>query len=436
MSTLAQPDLLSTARDLASILRANAQRSDRDGRLPAESVTAMRDAGLFRLYVPRSLGGLQVDPVTHARIQEELSRHDSAAGWMLQASASSAWWCSRLPTETAQEIYADPDTTLAVSFPFPFEGEAVDGGLRLSGQRPFASNVSDASWIWVTSLTMVNGEPVLVDGAPMVRAAFFPASDAKIVKTWDTLGMRGTDSNDVSVEDLFVPERRTFRIGIDHTPGPFYDDPLYRVPAMVCVGSYAPAVALGMARDAIDEFVALAQGKTPFASSTTLRERATAQAKLGRADGLLRSARTTSTTGSRGRGNRPYPGRNSPWSSGPRCCWHPCRPLRRPRRRSTSCTRRQAPAPSPPSAAGWSSTSATPTCYVNRASSPKAALKRSVRSSSACRRTWASSPSEASTLTSPGLPSLQDKGWATLSTQARGTTSPDWGRQTRRENRR
>jgi len=104
--------------------------------------------------------------------------------------------------------------------------------------------------------------------------------------------MRGTDSNDVSVEDLFVPERRTFRIGIDHTPGPLYDDPLYRVPAMVCVGSYAPAVALGMARDAIDEFVALAQGKTPFASTTTLRERATAQAKLGRADGLLRSARS------------------------------------------------------------------------------------------------------------------------------------------------
>jgi alkylation response protein AidB-like acyl-CoA dehydrogenase len=292
VSTLAQPDLLSTATDIAPILRANSQRSDRDGRLPIESVKAMREAGMFRLYVPHALGGLQVDPVTHSRVQEELSRHDSAAGWMLQATASSAWWCSRLPTETAQEIYADPDTTLAVSFPTPFEGEAVEGGLRLSGQKSFASNVSDASWIWVTTLTMVDGKPVLVDGAPMLRAAFFPASDARIVKTWDTLGMRGTDSNDVAVEDLFVPERRTFRIGIDHTPGSLYDDPLYRAPAMVCVGSYAPAVALGMARDAIDEFVALAHGKTPFASSSTLRERATAQAKLGRANGLLQSARS------------------------------------------------------------------------------------------------------------------------------------------------
>ena len=256
-------------------------------------MNALRDAGFFRLYVPRSLGGLQADPVTHALVQEELARHDSAAAWMLQATSSSAWWCSRLPSETAEEIYGeDPDQVIAVSFPIPFEGERVDGGLRLSGQRAFASNISDASWIWVTSLTVDNGEPELVDGAPLVRAAFFPAHEATVVRTWDTLGMRGTDSNDVSAQNLVVPDRRTFRIGIDHTPGPLYDDPLYRAPAMVLVGSYIPGVALGIARDAIDEFVALAEGKTPFASATTLRERATAQAKLGRAEGLLQSARS------------------------------------------------------------------------------------------------------------------------------------------------
>lgn len=292
MSTVAQRDLVDVARQLAPTLRANARLSDRDGRLPADSLSALREAGLFRMYVPRSLGGLQVDPVTFARVQEELSRHDSAAGWILQATGSSAWWCSRLPTETAQEIYGDdPDQVLAVSFAFPFEGVPVDGGLLLSGQRPFASNVSDASWVWVTALTMDSGKPVTLAGQPVVRAAFFRSSEARIVNTWDTLGMRGTDSNDVAVENLVVPERRTFRIGIDHSPGPLYDGPLYRVPAMLTVASYMPAVALGIARDAIDEFIALATRKTPFASTTTLRERATAQAKLGRAEGLLRSAR-------------------------------------------------------------------------------------------------------------------------------------------------
>lgn len=292
MSTVTQRDLVDVARQLGPTLRANARLSDRDGRLPTDSLSALREAGLFRMYVPRSLGGLQVDPVTFARVQEELSRHDSAAGWILQATGSSAWWCSRLPTETAQEIYGDdPDQVLAVSFAFPFEGVPVDGGLLLSGQRPFASNVSDASWVWVTALTMDSGKPVTLAGQPVVRAAFFRSSEARIVNTWDTLGMRGTDSNDVAVENLVVPERRTFRIGIDHSPGPLYDGPLYRVPAMLTVASYMPAVALGIARDAIDEFITLATRKTPFASTTTLRERATAQAKLGRAEGLLRSAR-------------------------------------------------------------------------------------------------------------------------------------------------
>jgi alkylation response protein AidB-like acyl-CoA dehydrogenase len=281
-------DPVAEATRIGPLLRRNAAQADRDGRLPAESVDALRDAGFFRLYVPRSLGGAEIDPLTYARAQEELARHDPAAGWALQAAGSSAWWCSRLPDEAVTEIYADgPDQLLAVSFPVPMDAVLVDGGFQLSGQRGFASNVSDASWIWVTA-ACPDDTP---DGAPVNRAAFFPASDARIVATWDTMGMRGTDSNDVALDGLFVPERRTFRIGIDHTPGPRYDGPLYRCAAMVLVASYIPAVALGIAREALAELIALAQDKAPFASTTSLRERAVAQSKLGRAEGALRSAR-------------------------------------------------------------------------------------------------------------------------------------------------
>lgn len=281
-------DPITEARRIEPTLRANAAQADRDARLPAESMQALRDAGFFRLYVPRALGGAEVDPVTYARAQEELARHDAAAAWTLQAAGSSAWWCSRLPDETAAEIYADgPDQLLAVSFPVPMDAVSVEGGFRLSGRRGFASNVSDATWIWVTAASPHD----TVDGAPVTRAAFFPAADARIVRTWDTIGMRGTDSNDVELDGLFVPERCTFRIGFDHTPGSRYDGPLYRAAAMVLVASYVPAVALGIARDALDEFVAIAQAKTPFASRTSLRERAVAQSKLGRAEGAVRSAR-------------------------------------------------------------------------------------------------------------------------------------------------
>ena len=282
-------DPVTEARRIGPLLRRNAQQADREARLPADSVRALRDAGLFRLYVPRSLGGAEADPLTYARVQEELAGSDSAAAWALQAAGSSAWWCSRLPDAAIDEIYRDgPDQLLAVSFPVPMEAVREDGGFRLSGRRSFASNVSDASWIWVTS----SCPDETVDGAPVTRAAFMPASDVRIIRCWDTVGMRGSDSNDIELDGVFVPERRTFRIGFDHMPGPRYESPLYEGAAMLLVASYIPPVALGIAGEALAEVVELAQAKTPFASPTSLRERGVMQSKLGRAEGGLRSART------------------------------------------------------------------------------------------------------------------------------------------------
>jgi alkylation response protein AidB-like acyl-CoA dehydrogenase len=294
MATKMKVDLVEETRRIGPVLRRNAERSDRECKLPAESLDVMREAGLLRLYVPRSLGGLEVDPVTHTRIQEELSRHDSAAGWVLQVCSASDWWCSRLPTQAVEEIYADgPDHIITAAFSFPVEATAVDGGFRLSGQRPFASYVSSSTWIWVTALNMQDGEPESVEGNPVMRGCFFRTGEANIVPTWDTLGMRGTDSNDVDVEGVVVPETNTFRVGIDHTPGSLYDGPLYRTAVMGFVATILPAVALGVARSAIDELIAIAmQGKTPFSSGTTLRERPVVQGKVGRAEGALRSART------------------------------------------------------------------------------------------------------------------------------------------------
>jgi len=282
-------DPVAEAARIGPALRRNAAQADRDGRLPAESVEALRNAGFFRLYVPRALGGAEVDPLAYACAQEELARHDPAAAWALQAAGSSAWWCSRLPDETVGEIYREgPDQLLAVSFPVPMDAVREEEGFRLSGRRSFASNVSDASWVWVTAVC----PDETIDGVPVTRAAFVPAAEVRIIRCWDTIGMRGSDSNDVELDGLHVPERRTFRIGIDHAPGTRYDGPLYRAAAMLLIASYIPAVALGIGRDALDEAIALARDKTPFASATRSGERGAVQAKLGRAEGGLRSARS------------------------------------------------------------------------------------------------------------------------------------------------
>ena len=120
---------------------------------------------------------------------------------------------------------------------------------------------------------------------------YLPRESCEVIDTWHVMGMRGTGSNDVAVSDVFVPTARTFPIAPDFTPGSHYRGPLYRFPVIGIVGSNLPPLLLAVARNAIEEVSALAQGKVPVARSTPLRERASAQAKLARAEAALRSGR-------------------------------------------------------------------------------------------------------------------------------------------------
>jgi indole-3-acetate monooxygenase len=280
------------ARELGPLIREHADEAERARRLSRPVIDGLREVGLLRLYAPRSLGGLEVDPVTCARVVEEVSGYDSAAGWALMIGNAMDWWCARLPDAGAEEIYAQgPDTIIAAAFNPPMQAVEVDGGYRVRGRNPLASNVSEASWVFVPALVMDGDQPRMTDGQPEVVGAFVPAGDCEIVDTWHALGMRGTDSNDVVVDDVIVPAWRTFPIAPEFEPGTHYQGPLYRMPAMGGAVLVWATVGLAVARAAIDELASLAIGKTPFASSTTLRERASAQAKLGRAEALVRSAR-------------------------------------------------------------------------------------------------------------------------------------------------
>src|SRR5688572_7227690 len=112
------------------------------------------------MLTPRSLGGQEVDPVTCARVIEEVAKYDSAAGWALQAGNSVAWWCARLPDEGAEEIYADgPSSLIAGAFHPPQRAQAVEGGYRVTGRAPLASNVHDSKWLFLTAVVMQGEEP-------------------------------------------------------------------------------------------------------------------------------------------------------------------------------------------------------------------------------------------------------------------------------------
>ncbi|MPZ15647.1 MAG: hypothetical protein GEU73_14700 [Chloroflexi bacterium] len=286
-----EPDtsLLDAAREIAPIIRAHGEEAERERRLSQPVLKALRETGLLRITTPRSLGGLETDPVTRALVVEEIGRHDSAAAWTLENPLDWAYICCRLPDEGAEEIYSGgADILIAGQFGRPLNATSTDGGYRISGRAPFVSNCYDADWI--LSTVCVDDDECAV-GEPGMRMVYFLREGCEIIDTWDVMGMRGTGSNDISVTDVYVPKSRTFPMVPDFEPGSHYRGPLYRLPVAGVLATGIPTPMLGVARRALDEVTELARTKTPVASSGLVRERASAQVQLGRAEAILRSGR-------------------------------------------------------------------------------------------------------------------------------------------------
>jgi alkylation response protein AidB-like acyl-CoA dehydrogenase len=284
--------LLSQARDLASLIRRHAPDAELNRRVSPEVLSAMREAGLFRMLLPRALGGLEVDPVTCSLVVEEVAAADSAAAWTLQAGNTAAWWSARLPAEGVEEIYGDdPSALQAAAFHPPQRAAEVPGGFRITGRGPLASTIHDAEWLFLSAVVMEGDKPRMVEGMPVMIAFVIRAQEARIEDTWRSLGMRGTDSNDVIMDDIFVPASRTFPLVPEFEPNLLYSGPLYRFPGMAAVIMVIAPVPLAVARGAVDEFRELARRKSAFGFTTPLSQRAPVQAALARAEGMLRAAR-------------------------------------------------------------------------------------------------------------------------------------------------
>ena len=284
--------LLERARALEPLVRGHADAAERDRRLARPVLEAMRDAGLFRMFTPRALGGLETDPVTVARIAEEVGRFDSAAGWALQAGNTGAWWVSQLPDAGVDEVFADgPDLLMAASFAPPHRAEEVPGGYRFTGRGPLASTIHDSPWVMMSGLVFDGEQPRMTPFGPEVVGLVMPARDVEIVDTWQSLGMRATDSNDVAANGVFVPAARSFRVIPGQEPGPRFQGPLYRLSALIATFVVIAPVALAIARGALGEVREIAVNKTPLGSRKTLRDRAAVQAALAEGEALLRSAR-------------------------------------------------------------------------------------------------------------------------------------------------
>jgi alkylation response protein AidB-like acyl-CoA dehydrogenase len=284
-------EVLGRVAELEPMIRAASAAAERERRLPAHLTEALREAGCYHLFRPWSLGGLELDPVSAFRVLEELSRIDSAAGWNVAQSNNAEPFGAWLSDETAREVFGSARTVLAGGFFPPRRAIAVEGGYRLSGRCAFNSNCHAATWILGLAHVYDNGvERLDESGAPVALMTLFPREKAEIIDNWDTLGMRGTGSHDVSVDDLFVPAKHAVAFKPLDQPNAAYSGPWHRLTIWPAVAG-AGIAALGIAQAAIDEFAELATKKTPSYTATMLKDRPIVQLRFAQAVAKLESAR-------------------------------------------------------------------------------------------------------------------------------------------------
>jgi alkylation response protein AidB-like acyl-CoA dehydrogenase len=297
IATDAAAGLVRAARDLFPVLDAAWPEGDEQRRVPHEVVEQLRAAGLFRMLVPEALGGAQVDLISYTRVLELLGYANGAAGWDVAASSIGGLFSLGLPRPGIDRIYGNgPDVIFAGTVTTDRDAAravVTEGGYRVSGRWRFGSGCQDADWM-IASAWVFDGEQGRLQegGAPDYIYTVFPRPSVQVLDTWHVLGMRGTGSHDWTVQDAFVPRELTERTSLIRGVVPLaWPGTLYRLPLASITALHFSAVALGLARRAIDALVDLAGFKTPHRAPGLLRERVQTQEAVARAEVVLESAR-------------------------------------------------------------------------------------------------------------------------------------------------
>jgi len=258
-------------------------------RVPPGLTAELTRAGVFRMLVPRELGGLETHPATMVEVLEEIARADGSAGWVTMIGATTGLIGAYLPEVAARQIFADPDVVTGGVFHPRGRAVVTDGGYRVTGRWPLASGCEHCSWLLGGCIVFDGDQPRLRDGgAPEARMMIFPAPQAAIHDTWNVSGLRGTGSHDIAVEDLFVPHERSvwFSTDVPQRGGPLYAFPVFGLLALGIAG-----VSLGIARGALDDLAALAGSKVATGSRRPLAERGATQSTFAQATTRLGAAR-------------------------------------------------------------------------------------------------------------------------------------------------
>ena len=283
--------LCDRARELIPVLEQRAGRTEELRQLPPETLSDLHKAGLFRMLQPAALGGAELDFGALVDIGAILARGCASTAWNLTNLASHHWMLAMFPEEARDRIWGeDLDALIASSFIFPAgRAQRVPGGYRLSGRWSFSSGVDPSAWNMLAG-TVIGGE-----GPPDHRVFLLHRSEYEIIDTWHAAGLKGTGSNDVACEDVFVPEGMSVSANDlkgGPTPGALrHPSALYQLPVFALFPLILSGIGLGIAEAAQAGYVSSIRERASKYSGAKLAELQSTQIRIGNAGARIDVAR-------------------------------------------------------------------------------------------------------------------------------------------------
>lgn len=249
LSPLADVDLVAESERLMPLIEKHAAQNEAEQRLDDEVVDALVDSGIYRMWMPKELGGIELSPRESIRLLSNVAYADSAASWVLMASGlATGTTGAYIGDEAAAEIYSDGGFGLIAGQGTRMgSAKQTEGGYLLSGDWQFASGIKHARYIHTAAVIEETGEP---------RIFTLPVEKAEYTDNWDVLGLRATGSIDYSIRDVFVPEEWTYRVFVQE---PARGGALFRLGTLNFAGICHSGWALGLGRRILDDIAEMAR---------------------------------------------------------------------------------------------------------------------------------------------------------------------------------
>ena len=284
-------ECLVRAKSLIPLLQSAADRIDAQTELPPDVLDAMFDAGMFKLLLPRVYGGYELAPTDYIQCVEAIAQGDASAAWCMNQGSGCSMASAYVAPEVAMEVWGGKRDVVAWGQGPGAKAVRAAGGWRVTGTWSFASGSRHATWLGALCPTFeADGTPRLrPDGTPWDRTFLFRREKARIEDVWQVMGLRGTGSDNYTIQDLFVDDAHA--LTREYAPERRVHEPLYSLQSMQLYAGGFASVALGISRAMLDAFVDVAKTKTQAWSADPLRDNNVVQHIIGYSDAAWKAGR-------------------------------------------------------------------------------------------------------------------------------------------------